>query len=64
MQQEKKPVCPSCGGSGEICFFAGESRFLLTREECPACLGLGYLLEEEPEAPTGGTSPKTKKTSR
>lgn len=43
---EQKPVCPTCGGSGEIGFFQGESRFLLTREECPACFGLGYVLED------------------
>lgn len=50
MPTEKKPVCPTCGGSGEISFFQGESRFLLTREECPACFGLGYVLEEENDA--------------
>ena len=47
MPPEKKSVCPTCGGSGEISFFQGESRILLTREECPACCGLGYVLEEE-----------------
>ncbi len=44
---EEKKVCPTCGGSGEIGFFQGESRFFITREECPACCGLGYVLEEE-----------------
>ncbi|MEN8141659.1 MAG: hypothetical protein ABFR97_10595 [Thermodesulfobacteriota bacterium] len=39
-------VCPSCGGSGQISFFKGESRFLLSSEECPECSGLGYLLAE------------------
>ena len=47
MPADTKPVCPSCGGSGEIAFFGGESRFLLTREECPLCSGLGYLLDED-----------------
>ncbi|MBM9511571.1 hypothetical protein [Desulfogranum marinum] len=47
MKQEKKEVCPTCGGTGEIGFFQGESRFLLTREECPACCGLGYILAED-----------------
>ncbi len=46
MAAEKKPPCPTCGGTGQISFFQGESRFLLTDEECPACSGLGYLLEE------------------
>ena len=44
----RKPVCNTCGGSGEIGYFQGESRFFITREECPACCGLGYVLEEEP----------------
>lgn len=47
--QEQPPlrqVCNTCGGSGEIGYFQGESRFFITREECPACCGLGYVLEE------------------
>ena len=46
MSDEKK-ICNTCGGSGEIGFFQGESRFFITREECPACCGLGYVLEDE-----------------
>jgi len=42
-----KKVCNTCGGSGEIGYFQGESRFFITREECPACFGLGYVLEEQ-----------------
>lgn len=41
-----KKVCNTCGGSGEIGFFQGESRFFITREECPVCFGFGYILEE------------------
>jgi len=41
----QKKVCPSCGGSGQIQFFQGESRFLLTVEECPECCGTGYITE-------------------
>ena len=44
---EDKKTCNTCGGSGEIGFFQGESRFFITREECPACCGLGYVLDEE-----------------
>jgi DnaJ-class molecular chaperone len=44
---ERKKVCNTCGGSGEIGFFQGESRFFITREECPACCGVGYVMEEE-----------------
>lgn len=46
---ESKQVCNTCGGSGEIGYFQGESRFFITREECPACYGLGYILEKEPD---------------
>ncbi len=51
MMEQNKKVCDTCGGSGEIGFFAGESRFFITREECPACFGLGYVLEEGEDAP-------------
>ena len=51
---EEKKVCPTCGGSGEIGFFQGESRFFITREECPVCCGVGYVLEED----TSGATPK------
>jgi len=44
---ETKKTCDTCGGSGEIGFFQGESRFFITREECPACCGFGYVMEEE-----------------
>jgi DnaJ-class molecular chaperone len=55
---EQKKTCNTCGGSGEIGFFQGESRFFITREECPACCGFGYVLEEEnPNDPIG--SPAT-----
>jgi len=38
-----KKECPVCGGSGQICFFQGESRFLLTMDECLECNGTGLL---------------------
>jgi len=44
---DTKKTCNTCGGSGEIGFFQGESRFFITREECPACYGLGYTLDQE-----------------
>ena len=31
-----------CGGSGQISFFKGVSRFLLSWEECPECSGIGH----------------------
>lgn len=63
MQQEKKSVCNTCGGSGEIGSFKGESRFLLTMEECPACSGLGYFLPDskQEEEKMGSKSQQNKK---
>ena len=46
---EKKQVCPNCGGTGNLSTFHGESRFMLTHEECPFCCGFGYVLEVEGE---------------
>lgn len=40
--------CPGCGGSGQISYFKGVSRFLLTCEECPECAGLGFRLAPDP----------------
>jgi len=48
MHKEEKKICNTCGGNGEIGYFKGESRFFITREECPACYGVGYVLDEEP----------------
>lgn len=42
----KKP-CETCGGSGQINFFKGVSRFLLSMEECPECGGLGFTFSPE-----------------
>ena len=38
-----KKICPECHGTGETRYFKGESRFVLSHEECPACCGLGYI---------------------
>jgi DnaJ-class molecular chaperone len=46
MKKGKKKTCPGCGGSGQISFFQGESRFLLTMEECPECFGTGIRKAE------------------
>ncbi|CAK8713986.1 hypothetical protein KKHLCK_03040 [Candidatus Electrothrix laxa] len=55
--EQQPPPCPTCGGSGQLNFFKGESRFLLSVEECRTCCGLGYVLEEDsekkPEKKTG-----------
>lgn len=36
-------TCDQCHGTGLRCYFKGESRFILSQEECPACSGLGYI---------------------
>ncbi|MCI5219455.1 MAG: hypothetical protein D3914_09760 [Candidatus Electrothrix sp. LOE2] len=45
--KQQPPPCPACGGSGQLNFFQGESRFLLSVEECPVCCGFGYVQEDE-----------------
>ncbi len=51
-----KEVCQFCGGSGQISFFKGVSRFLLSWEECPECAGLGYLNATEADNDTAPLS--------
>jgi DnaJ-class molecular chaperone len=53
---ESRKVCNTCGGSGQIGYFQGESRFFITHEECPACFGLGYDLADQE---SGGADPET-----
>ena len=43
--QQQHPPCPACGGTGQLNQFKGESRFVLTVEECPLCCGFGYVQE-------------------
>lgn len=47
---EKQPTrktnritCKGCGGSGQISFFRGVSRFVMDWDDCPDCLGTGSL---------------------
>ena len=58
MNGAKKPApCAFCDGSGQLSSFKGESRFLLTIEECPHCCGTGRDLSgsaEEAKTPSVG----------
>ncbi len=36
-------VCNECHGTGQRSYFKGESRFVLSQDECPACAGLGFI---------------------
>ncbi len=46
--KEMKKACETCGGTGQISFFKGVSRFLLSTEECQECAGTGLQLDEKP----------------
>jgi DnaJ-class molecular chaperone len=41
-----KKTCDGCGGSGQTGSFQGESRFIITWEECPECCGTGFVEED------------------
>jgi len=57
-----KKTCDFCGGSGQLSFFNGVSRFLLSVEECDACYGIGYTIVKDEEKKTvRGKKKKTKK---
>ncbi len=43
----RKITCQFCTGSGQVHFFKGVSRFLISTEECPECLGLGFIIATE-----------------
>jgi len=42
-----KKTCEICSGTGQISYFKGVSRFLLSLEDCPECAGLGYMLTSD-----------------
>jgi DnaJ-class molecular chaperone len=51
MPPSVKKTCGECHGTGERCYFKGESRFVLSHDECPACCGLGFVELDESEQP-------------
>jgi DnaJ-class molecular chaperone len=44
-----KTICEFCNGTGQISYFKGVSRFLLSSEDCPECVGLGFIVSNENE---------------
>lgn len=56
----KNKQCPGCGGSGQTSYFGGESRFMLTWEDCPDCCGTGIELSND----NGPTPPETSEDSQ
>lgn len=61
MNDLQKNTCKTCNGAGQVSFFQGVSRFLLTTEECPECGGLGFLPEAEGTKPARSKSRKKSK---
>ena len=43
--KEQKKICGICGGTGQLSYFKGVSRFLLSTEECEECAGTGFKLD-------------------
>ena len=41
-----KQPCEFCNGTGQMSYFQGESRFLLTHDECHDCNGTGLKQQE------------------
>jgi DnaJ-class molecular chaperone len=59
-----KKECDTCGGSGQISYFKGVSRFLLSVEECDVCNGIGYtIVADDDQESAKGKKKKTKKKS-
>jgi DnaJ-class molecular chaperone len=60
--KEQRKTCDICGGSGQLSFFKGVSRFLLSTEECSVCAGTGLQLDaagvEAADDQTGKTPKK------
>ena len=60
IKKEQKKICDICGGSGQLSFFQGVSRFLLSIEECSECAGTGYDLNALKENKSGEARKKSK----
>jgi DnaJ-class molecular chaperone len=59
MGKDVKKECDFCSGTGQVVFFKGESRFLLSEEECTQCGGLGFVfIEEDPKTTGNDFSPE------
>ena len=54
-------ACSTCSGTGQISFFQGVSRFVISWEECPECSGTGFV--ETTDTQKGKEEPSAKKHS-
>ena len=48
-KKKQKKICDVCGGIGQVSYFKGVSRFLLSTEECDECAGTSFYLNSDPE---------------
>ena len=66
MEDKKlKKTCEICGGSGQVSFFKGVSRFLLSSEECEECAGTGFQLHaDESEKENRMPAKKSKRSTQ
>ena len=63
-KEEQKKECNYCGGTGQVSYFKGVSRFLLSTEECDECAGTGFPFAKgsnPPAAVKPGNKKKQKK---
>ncbi len=58
-----RKICGVCDGSGQISYFKGVSRFVVSWDECPECGGLGYVFADDEDAsrPDGADRPRSAK---
>lgn len=47
-RKDQKNKCDICGGTGQVSYFKGVSRFLLSTAECEECAGTGFQLDSAP----------------
>jgi len=59
-----KKTCEFCSGSGQVSFFKGVSRFLMSVEECPHCGGTGMQLDDKDTSPTKKQRKPTKRSNK
>ena len=62
-KKRQQQSCEFCGGSGQLSFFKGASRFLLSLEECNVCNGTG-LRPDAVGAKIGAHGRKKKKDGK
>ena len=61
-EKKQKKICDICGGIGQVSYFKGVSRFLLSTEECVECAGTGFYLNSDPEKAKNEKAGKKKKS--